>query len=112
MIENIRQVDDGYYICTDKEEIYIDYIEIHDIIAYDNERIVGYNDDGKLAIMNATTHECETLTNLKLITSVILLHFVVIKSAGTNVQIQTKNTIMLRCSTTLANVLNLTTFLI
>ena len=112
MIENIRQVDNGYYICTDKEEIYIDYIEIHDIIAYDNERIVGYNDDSKLAIMNTTTHECETLTNLKLITSVILLHFVVIKSAGTKVQIQTKNTNMLRCSTTLANVLNLTTFLI
>ena len=65
MIENIRQVDNGYYICTDKEEIYIDYIEIHDIIAYDNERIVGYNDDSKLAIMNTTTHECETLTKFK-----------------------------------------------
>ena len=65
MIESIRQADNGYYIRTDKEEIYIDYIEIHDIIAYDNERIVGYNDDGKLAIMNTTTHECETLTKFE-----------------------------------------------
>lgn len=65
MIESIRQSDKGYHIRTDKEDVYLDYVEIHDIIAYDNERIVGYNDDGKLVIINTTTHECEIFTKFE-----------------------------------------------
>lgn len=64
MIEEIKKVENGYRITTDKGELFLDFCKMNEIIGFKDDVVFGHG-DGNLVSLNIVTDDYELWTPYK-----------------------------------------------